>query len=105
MTLRLISISAVLLVAALAGAMNMRTHFTPLAFSADGRSLLLRSDVSGPEGGESHEYQIWSASAPHRTSVRVASDLGQGGRSKAEATTVAAIAAAAAGRSRRARRA
>jgi len=93
MSLRLLLIGVTLFAAAAASqAMSMRTHFTPLALSEDGRSILIRADISGPEGGGAHDYEIWSASAPHRVRVSVSSDLSTGGGHHPETISAATCA-------------
>jgi hypothetical protein len=93
MSLRLSLICVTALgIAGVAHAMNMRTHFTQLALSDDGRSIFVRADISGPEGGGTHDYEIWSAAAPHRVRVTVSSDLSQGGGEHPETITAATCA-------------
>jgi hypothetical protein len=71
----------------IAHAMSMRTKYTPLAFSEDGRSVLVRADIQGPEGGGARDYEIWSAAEPHRQRVSVSSDLGTGSGGKTQHVT------------------
>jgi len=73
-------------------AMSLRTHFTIMAFSEDGKSALVHAAVGGPEGGGQSRYEIWSASSPHRARIEVSSDLSQGGSAKPQTITAAACA-------------
>jgi hypothetical protein len=71
-------------------AMSMRTHYTPLAFSEDGKSVLVRADIQGPEGGGARDFEIWSAAAPHRQRVSTSSDLGDGSGQHAQHVSASA---------------
>lgn len=73
-----------------ASAMSLRTHYTVLAFSDDGKSALVHAAVDGPEGGGQSRYEIWSASAPHRARTEVSSDLSPGGSAKPQTITQSA---------------
>ena len=76
-----------------AQAMNLRNRFTALAFSEDGRSVLVRAEIDGPEGGRVLSYEIWSADSPHRTHAELSSNLSTGG-AKPEKIDAAACAQA-----------
>ena len=73
----------------------MRTRYTVLAFSDDGHSALVRSDVQGPEGGGEIGYELWSSAAmPHRLRVVVSSDFSQGGAEHPQTISTTACGAA-----------
>jgi hypothetical protein len=77
-----------------AHAMSMRTRLTTLAFNEAGTAALVRTEVSGPEGGGELSFEIWSITAPYRTRVTVSSDLSPGNGAKPQTVTPEACASA-----------
>ncbi len=96
----LFPVSLLCLAALLAGtspaqAMSIRTRLFPVAFSEDGASVLVRSALSGPEGGGELTYEVWGTTAPHRLKVTLSSTMSPGDGSTPEHVDGKSCAAAA----------
>lgn len=68
-----------------ASALHVRADVGPLAWSADGRSVLLADRHFGPEGGGSLTYLVVSAAAPAVSQFEVSSDFSPGSGSRPQA--------------------
>lgn len=80
-----------------ASAMSIRYHEAVLAWSADGRALLLHHDADGPEGGGSTGYSVIGLDAQGKLTViqaLVSSDFSPGGSSRPQTVTAKACEAA-----------